>query len=87
MASFAHVNLVMGEGFKQKPPVFGPHCTKEVCDNLRSDIKTALGPTMFSMAESNINRAVGEVPPTSRLFCDSGTALSRLCSDETLGCS
>ena len=57
MASFAHVNLVMGEDLNKSLRSL-VNTTKGACSNLLADIKTTLGPTMFGMAETNINQAV-----------------------------
>ena len=59
MASFAHMNLVMGEDLNKSLRSL-VDVTKGACVDLRTDIKTALGPTMFSMAETNINQAIGK---------------------------
>ena len=57
MASFAHVNLVMGEDLN-KSLCSLVDTTKGACSDLLADIRTALGPTMFNMAETNINQAI-----------------------------
>ena len=57
MASFAHVNLVMGEDLNKSLQSL-VDITKGACTDLCADIKTALGPTMFNMAETNIDQAV-----------------------------
>ena len=57
MANFAHVNLVMGEDLNQSLRSL-VDTTKGACSGLLADIRTALGPTMFSMAEVNISQAV-----------------------------
>ena len=57
MASFAHVNLVMGEDLNISLHSL-VDTNKGACSDLLADIRTALGPTMFSMAETNINQAV-----------------------------
>ena len=59
MASFAHVNLVMGEDLNKSLWSL-VDVTKGACVDHLTDIKTALGPTMFSMAETNINQAIGK---------------------------
>ena len=59
MANFAHVNLVMGEDLNRSLRSL-VDVTKGACTNLLADIKTALGPTLFSLAETNINRAIGK---------------------------
>ena len=57
MANFAHVNLVMGEDLNKSLRSL-VDTTKEACSDLLADIRAALGPTMFSMAEVNINQAI-----------------------------
>ena len=57
MASFAHVNLVMGEDLNISLHLL-VDTNKGAYSDLLADIRTALGPTMFSMAETNINQAV-----------------------------
>ena len=57
MANFAHVNLVMGEDLNKSLRSL-VDTTKGACSDLLADIRMALGPTMFSMAETNINQAI-----------------------------
>ena len=57
MASFACVNLLMGEDLNKSLRSL-VDITKGACSDLLMDIRTALGPTMFNMAEANINQAV-----------------------------
>ena len=57
MANFAHVNLVMGEDLNKSLRLL-VDTTKGACSDLLADIRAALGPTMFSMVEVNINQAI-----------------------------
>ena len=57
MACFAHVNLVMGEDLNKSLRSL-VDITKGACSDLLADIRMALGPTMFNMAETNITQAV-----------------------------
>ena len=57
MASFAHVNLVMGEDLNKSLQSL-VDITKGACSELLVDLRMALGPTMFGMAETNVIQAV-----------------------------
>ena len=80
MANFAHVNLVMGEDLN-KSLCSLVDTTKGACSDLLADIRAALGPTMFSMAEVNINQAIEKYHQRVDFSSNTDSGLSGLCQE------